>query len=137
VQCKRIFFWLGYTTLLVACSKELEQVQLILPEHSIVSQDRYWAVVRVPYLRLRASLEEETGEVSGILRAGDVVHILQVKAVYQSQERYWKDYFFVQNHDASLQGWLTSEVLELFLYEEAAKRNSLRFRQLDNANPTL
>ncbi|NIZ19733.1 hypothetical protein [Entomospira culicis] len=115
----------------LSCTKKkIDYLQL--PEHSIISQDRYWGVVRVPYLRLSAGIVDE-GQIEGILRAGDVVHILEIRSVYQQEAGFWRDYYHVKSVTSTLTGWITSDALELFLYEEAARRNSDRFRQRDGA----
>lgn len=102
---------------------------LHLPEHSLLTSYRYWGVVRVPYLRVGSSMIDDES-VNGVLRAGEVVRIIEVRSVYQSSEGFWRDYYHVVNvDDESITGWILSHVVELFAYEEGALRNSIRFKQ--------
>ncbi|NIZ40270.1 SH3 domain-containing protein [Entomospira entomophila] len=126
---------IGICFLVLGCTKE-RSVQLQLPEHSPFSSQERWAVIREPYVRLNSTLEV-SAEIIGVLRAGEVVQLLEVRSVYQNRERFWRDYYFVSTVDTEkhLEGWVSSDLVEVFLYEEGAKRNSERIRQRTEVNP--
>jgi hypothetical protein len=122
----RLGIYFVLAMLWIGCSQREETV-LVLPEHSPLAGDVRWGVVRVAYLRLRPSLED-TGQVTGILRIGEVVRIDQVRSVYQSREGFWRDFYQVVaiHTDPPIEGWISSDLVAVFLYEEAANRNSQR-----------
>ncbi|NIZ47225.1 SH3 domain-containing protein [Entomospira nematocerorum] len=126
---------IGLCLIALSCTKKVS-VHLDLPEHSPFASQERWAVVREPYVRLNANLDPSS-EIIGVLRAGEVVRLLEVRSIYQSRERFWRDYYLVDTvgTDKHMEGWISSELVEVFFYEEAAMRNSERIRQRTEVNP--
>lgn len=102
-----------------ACAKQEEELQLKLPETPQLSERDLWAVVSVPYLRIRGS-SEDTSETIGMMRKGSVAEVLAIsQRLYEMNDT--RDYWYLVEND-EVKGWVFGDSIELFETREKAVR---------------
>lgn len=126
VFLRRAVIWIVVLVLLAGCSGGRDEQRVRLPPTPVVSLRPTWAVVTVPYLRLRESASAEAG-IAGHLRRGEVARILAVSTVAEQIDGERHLWFQLEAHSAS--GWALDMALESYGSEERARNAAQRLHE--------
>ncbi|MGL1892059.1 MAG: hypothetical protein OCD02_10550 [Spirochaetaceae bacterium] len=118
-----IVFFLFFT--IFSCKEEGFQIDIVLPETSVVSSNSSWGVVKDPYVRVRKSAD--IGEViSSAFRQGDIVKILkssETTTLAEDGDLFW---FYTVLDD--VEGWVLGSDLSIYESKEQATTASKMFK---------
>jgi len=110
---------------IISCKKEVLEIDINLPETSVVSSNSRWGVVKYPYIRVRKSPDEEDA-ISSAFRQGDIVKIIkssEYSTTEQGEDIYW---FYTVLDD--VEGWVRGSNLSIYESKEQASTASKMFK---------
>jgi len=106
-----------FSIFLTSCKKENMEINITLPETSVVSSNSSWGVVKYPYIRVRKSPNDED-VISSAFRQGDIVKILKSSEITTSAKG--EDVLWFYTVLADVEGWVTGSDLSIYESREQA-----------------
>mgnify|MGYP006279093537 FL=1 len=113
-------------SVLVGCAEGRGEQRVRLPPTPVVSLRPTWAVVTVPYLRLRVDASDDAG-IAGHLRRGEIARIRAVSTVAQQIAGERHLWFRLEADSAS--GWALDMALESYSSKERAQNAAQRLHE--------